>query len=233
MSESLVVIVRGVIGFFSLLIFARLLGKQQVSQLNLFEYILGITIGSIAATLTTDLSSSAWSHWIGLFIWCLLVLLMQLLSIKVPKLAEYLNGKPVLLIVNGKIMDKEMKTQRYSLADLLEQLRGKDIFNIHDVEFAVLETNGELTVLKKSQNQYATPHDMGISTGYIGLPTELIMYGKIMEDNLKKINLDTNWLMNELSKNNIINPEDVYLASINTKGELYIDLYQDNYSENI
>ncbi|WP_113675400.1 DUF421 domain-containing protein [Vallitalea guaymasensis] len=228
MNESIVVIVRGVIGFFSLLIFTRLLGKQQVSQLTLFEYILGITIGSMASTLTTDLSSAAWPHWVGLVVWATLVYLVQVLTLKFPVISEYINGKPRVLIANGKILEKNLKKLRYNLFELLEQLRMNNIFDINQVEFAVLETNGKLTVLKKSQFQFLTPKDMNLSTDYMGLSTELIYNGVVMEHNLEKIDLDEKWLDSQLKTRGIKNPLEVYLAVINTSGELYIDLYKDH-----
>jgi len=228
LNESLVVIVRGVIGFFSLLIFTRLLGKQQVSQLTLFEYILGITIGSMASTLTTDLSSAAWPHWVGLVVWAALVYLVQVLTIKFPILSEYINGKPRVLIANGKILEKNLKKLRYNLYELLEQLRINNVFDINQVEFAVLETNGKLTVLKKSQFQALTPKDMKISTEYMGLSTELIYNGVVMEHNLEKVELDEKWLNSQLKTRGIKDPQEVYLAVLNTSGELYIDLYKDH-----
>lgn len=227
MNEGLVVMVRGIIAFFTLLIFTRILGKQQVSQLTLFEYVLGITIGSTASTLTTDLSSSAWSHWVGLFIWSVLVYIMQLITMKFPKVMKYVNGSPELLIVNGKIMDEKMRILRYSLSDLLEQLRVKEIFDIRQVEFAVLETNGELTVLKKSQYQTVIAQDLGLVTQYQGIDHEIILNGIIIEENLKKVDLDKSWLLAELSKRKISSPQEVHLATLNTSGDLYIDLYQD------
>lgn len=227
MNEGIVVVVRGIIAFFSLLIFTRLLGKQQVSQLTLFEYILGITIGSMASTLTTDLSSAAWPHWVGLVVWALLVYLVQLMAIKFPKVSHYINGKPQILIANGKILETTMREIRYSLYDLLEQLRTNDIFDISQVEFAILETNGKLTVLKKSQYQPVTPKDMNISTDYQGISTEIIYNGIVLEHNLQKLNLDKIWLNNQLKSRGIKSCTEVYIAMLNTSGELYIDLYKD------
>src|SRR5690625_2352857 len=95
-NESLVVVVRSIIAFFTLLIFARILGKQQISQLTFFDYIAGITIGSIAASLTTDLTSRAWPHWVGLFMWALLVLIFQMVILKGRSLAKYVDGEPAI-----------------------------------------------------------------------------------------------------------------------------------------
>ena len=109
MNEGLVVFVRAIIAFFSLLIFAKILGKQQISQLTFFDYALGITIGSIAATLTTDLSSRAWPHFVGMLTWCLLGYLMEYITEKWRYAAKYIEGEPTIVIMNGKIMESALK----------------------------------------------------------------------------------------------------------------------------
>ena len=127
LNEALVVMVRGIIAFFTLLIFARLLGKQQISQLTFFDYVLGITIGSIAANLTTDLTSRAWPHWVGLAVWTILVLALQWLTLKWRYASKYIDGEPTVVIMNGKIMEDAMRKLRYRTSELLEQLRQKCI----------------------------------------------------------------------------------------------------------
>ena len=227
LNETLVVIVRGLIGFFSLLIFARLIGKQQVSQLTFFDYVFGITIGSIAATLTTDLTSRAWLHWVGLVTWTVVVLLVEVITLKSRPLAMMVDGEPVILIMNGHIMEKAMKQARFRLSDLLGELRKKNIFDLAEVEFAVLETSGQLSVLKKSQYQPVTPHDLNLPTTYKGMSTELIYDGKIVEQNLTDLKLDHQWLTAELEKQGIKDPAEVFVALLNTQGELFVDRYRD------
>jgi len=227
LNEAAVVFVRGIIAFFTLLIFARLLGKQQVSELTFFDYILGITIGSIAATLTTDLSSRAWPHWVGLATWTAAVWFLQWVSLRSRAVAKYINGEPVILIMNGQIMEKNLKKMRYTLDDLLIQLRHRGIFDLKEVEFALLETTGQLSVLKKSQYAPVTPHDLKIPTKYKGLSTELIYDGKVIDINLKRFNLDRAWLEQQLKAQGIQSPREVFLALLNTEGELYVNRYQD------
>ena len=111
MNEGLVVLVRSTIAFFSLLIFTRIIGKEQISQLTFFDYVLGISIGSIAASLTTDLSSRAWPHWIGLLTWAVLGYLMELITMKWRYAAKYLEGEPTIVIMNGKIMESALKAK--------------------------------------------------------------------------------------------------------------------------
>ncbi len=227
LNETLIVIVRGLIGFFSLLIFARVLGKQQISQLTFFDYVLGITIGSVAASLTTDLTSRAWLHWVGLITWSVVVFLLQIITIKSRPLAKHIDGEPVIVIMNGHLMNETMKKARYRTSDLLEQLRKKEVFDLSEVEFAVLETNGQLSVLKKSQYLPVTPQDLKIPTVYKGMSTELIYDGKIIEQNLKQVNLDRHWLEEELKKQGVTNPAEVFLALLNTQGNLFVDTYKD------
>ncbi len=228
LNEALVVMVRGIIAFFTLVIFARLLGKQQISQLTFFDYVLGITIGSIAANLTTDLTSRAWPHWVGLAVWTILVLALQWLTLKWRYASKYIDGEPTVVIMNGKIMEDAMRKLRYRTSELLEQLRQKNVFDISQVEFAVLEVNGQLSVLKKSQHQPVTPQDLNIPTDYQGIDTELIYDGVVVEQNLKQVNLDRAWLDNQLKNQGIYDPSEVFLANLNAQGNLYVDKYQDH-----
>lgn len=228
MNEGLMVVVRGIIGFLTLLIFARVLGKQQISQLTFFDYVLGITIGSTASTLTTDLTSRAWPHFVALVVWSLLCLGLQYISLKSKKASEYLDGSPSIVISDGKIMENEMKKYRYNLEDLLEQLRGKDIFDLNEVAYAILEKDGQLSVLKKAQYKPATPKDLNKSVQQSVIGTELIYDGKIQTDNLKNINKNEKWLMNELSKKGIKEPSEVFIAIYDINAGIFIDLYKDH-----
>lgn len=228
MNEGLVVAVRGIISFFTLLIFTRLLGKQQISQLNFFDYALGITIGSIAGSLTTDLSSRAWPHWVGLFTWTVLGFLVEYITLKSRYCSKVIDGEPVIIILNGMILEKALKRSRYRIADIMSLLRNKNIFNVSDVEYAIIEPSGQLSVLKKQEQQTVTKKDLNLPTSSKGIETELIYDGIIVEENLKNYNLDKKWLFEELSKRGINKAEEVFFAAINKKGELYIDKYEDH-----
>lgn len=228
MSEAAVVIVRSFIAFFTLLIFTRILGKQQVSQLTFFEYVLGITIGSIAGTLSVDLSSRAWPHWIGLLTWTFTVLILQKISLNWPKAAKYLTGKPAIVIMNGKILEENMQNMRYTLFDLLEQLREKNIFDLDQVAFAVLENNGELSVLLKPEYQPVTRSDLNLPPQAEGLSAEIIIGGKLIPEKLRQIGKDENWLKKELDKRGIKKYDEIFLATYNpAHATLYIDKYED------
>lgn len=228
MNEGLIVLVRGIISFFSLLIFARILGKQQISQLTFFDYILGITIGSTASTLTTDLTSRAWPHWVGLLTWSSLSLLLQYITLKSKKASDYLDDVPSVVIMDGKILEDAMRKSKYRLGELLEQLRDKGVFDLTQVAFAVLEKDGQLSVLKKAEYQPVTPKDMKLSVSKVALSSEIIYDGLIIDENLKNIKKDMNWLISQLKSNNISSPSEVFVASFTPPNTLYFDLYKDH-----
>lgn len=227
MSPNLVVCVRSAFAFITLFIYARVLGKQQISQLTFFEYVTGITIGSIAASMSTDLTSIGFHHFVGLTTWAALVLIIQVSVIRNRWLSKVLEGEPTIVIQNGHILESNLRATRYTYSDLMQQLRQKNIFSLLDIEFAVLEPNGELSVLPKSQKRPVTPEDLGIPTNYEGLSTELITDGKIVEQNLRQIQLDLNWLMQQLHSQGINDIRQVAFACIDSQGNLYVDKIKD------
>ncbi len=228
MSEGLVVAVRAVISFFTLLIFAKILGKQQLSQLAFFDYVLGITIGSIAAELTIDLSSRAWPHWVGLLTWAILGYLMEWITLKWRYAAKYIVGEPAVIIMNGKIMENVLRKMRFTVSDVMELLRNKDIFDLSQVDFAILESNGQLSVLRKPEYEPLTAKDMKISKKSSGISTELIYDGILIEENLRQLNKDTKWLMKQLKAQGIKDISEVFLATLNPAGSFYVDKYEDH-----
>ena len=228
MNEGLIVLVRGIIGFFTLLIFTRVLGKQQVSQLTFFDYVVGITIGSTASTLTTDLTSRAWPHWIGLLTWTILCLILQFITIKSKTAEKFLDGEPTIIITNGKILEQSMKKYRYTISDLLAQLRDKGIFDLDQIAYAVLEKDGQLSVLKKTECDPVTPKDLNIKTTTACIDYEIIYDGSIIQKNLIIINRNERWIINKLKKQGINDLSEVFLAIYNKTSGLHIDLYKDH-----
>lgn len=228
LNEAIVVFSRSLIAFFTLLIFARFLGKQQISQLTFFDYVLGITIGSIAASLSIDLESRAWPHWVGLATWTLTVFLIQYISVKSPVAAKLFVGEPVVVISNGKILEEAMGRLRYTTTDLMEELREKDVFDYSQVQFAVVESNGELSVLLKPEYQQPTIQDLNLTVPNSSMSAQLIYDGMIIRENLDAAGVDENWLIKQLKQQNIKHVSDVFLASYNSgSGTLYLDRYED------
>lgn len=226
MAEGLVVAFRAVVAFVTLMIFARLIGKTQVSQMTFFEYIFGITIGSAASTLTTSLNERPWPIWVGLAVWTILIILTQKITLRWHKISKALDGEPTIIIQNGKVIEENLLQAGYRTTDLLQQLREKNVFNIADVEFALLENSGHLSVLKKADKEPLTPADMQIPVSYQGLPTELIYDGVINKNNMSKLGLEERWLRDQLNQHGIFDVRQVSYAQIDAAGKLYIDLKQ-------
>jgi uncharacterized membrane protein YcaP (DUF421 family) len=228
LNEGLVAFVRAIIGFFSLLIFAKILGKQQISQLSFFDYVLGITIGSIAASLTTDLSSRAWPHFVGLFTWALLGYVMECITLKWRYASKYIDGEPTIIVMNGKIMENALRKMKYKVSDIMALLRNKDVFDLSQVDFAIIEPNGQLSVLKKPEYEPLTPKDMNILKAPTGISTELIYDGILIDQNLKQLNKTEKWIMDQLKMQEIKDVSEVFLATLTPSGSLYVDKYDDH-----
>lgn len=227
MNETSVVIVRSIIAFGTLLIFTRFLGKQTVSQITFFDYILGISIGSMAANLSADIATDAWPYWVGLFTWTVLVLCLQKVTMKWRQASIYFDGEPVIVIMDGEIMDEVMKKLRYRISDLQEQLREKGIFDLKEVDYAIVEKDGQISVLKKADYLPVTPRDLQLKSTYKGIGTELIYDGVLVRNNLHQLKKSEEWLMKELKNRGYTKISDIFLAIIDSNGMLFIDAYQD------
>lgn len=199
----------------------RIMGKRQIAQLQPFELVVAILIADLAAIPMENTGIPLISGIIPIFALLLAQITLSFLSLKSERIRAFICGSPNIIIENGKINYKELERERINLNDLLEQLRAKDMPNIADVEFAILETGGQLNVIPKSQKRPLTPNDLNLPTSYEGIPHTLIMDGHIHHQNLAKANLDIPWLMEQLEKKNL-NARDVFFASLDTQGNLEI-----------
>lgn len=226
MPLPLLAFIRGTVAFITLLILTRLMGKKQLSQLTFFDYIIGITIGSIAASFTTDLQVEAAVHFAGLITWALWEVVLGVITIHNRRIRKVIDGEPTVVVHNGKILESNLERMNYTLDDLRMQLREKDAFSLSEVEFALLEPNGALSVLKKPQHRSVTPQDLGLQTTSKGVAVELIMGGKVIDANLRQMNLSRKWLDEQLRQRGL-RLEQVYYAEVNAERELYIDVRDD------
>lgn len=228
MPEILEAVVRSAFGFIALLVLTRLVGKQQISHLTFYEFAAAITIGGITAELAGELDVSVWPIFAALATFATLTILAGYVSLQSRPLRKLIQGEPVVVVHNGKIMEGNMAQIRYNLDDLMGQLRNKNVFNIGDVEYAILETNGELSVLLKTQNQPLSPKDLKIPTQYQGVPSELVMDGEVIRQNLEQNKLSEEWLMAQLQMQGIYSIGEVAYASLDSSGKLYVDRRADN-----
>ncbi len=217
-------LLRVTVTFIVLLTLTRLLGKKQMSHLTFFNYITGITIGSVAANIISEHNKPFMDEFIGLTWWCILTALTGYINLKSGNIRAIIDGQPTILIKKGKILRHSLFSTRLNMDDLSMLLRNQNIFSITEVEYAVLEPNGSLSVMKKQPQQQITKADMKLpafTTNYI--PSEIIVDGKIIKHNLKELNLDKEWLQKQLRKQNIKSIKDVFYAEIQNDGTLFVD----------
>jgi uncharacterized membrane protein YcaP (DUF421 family) len=210
--------------YFFVLLGLRLMGKREIGKLSVFDLVISIMIAEVSAF---SLEDKAFALWKGTFIIAVLILLqigMSFTTLKSKRIRDLVEGRPTILIENGKINDKEMKRTRYSIDDLLTQIREKNIASVADVEFAVLETTGKLSVFPKAEKRPVVVEDLHLQTPKTNLPIPLIMDGKPIEANLRKIQKTQFWLKQQLKSYGIQEFRQVFYCSIDENGSLFVDL---------
>ncbi|RKD27206.1 Uncharacterized membrane protein YcaP, DUF421 family [Caminicella sporogenes DSM 14501] len=214
--------------FIFVVIAIRIMGKAELSELQPFELVVIIMIAELASIPMEDVNIPFINGIVSIFTLVFIQIIISIINLKSEKARAIICGKPSVLIEKGKIVEKELRNLRINMNDLIEQLRLKNFHNINDVEFAILETNGDLSVIPKSDKKPLTASDIGLSLENENLPMSIIIDGKINYNNLKKISLDFNWLYKELKKQNINDVTDILYASIDKNMNLNIHKKNEN-----
>ncbi len=225
MSEIMLILIRSIGAFLLLLLMARIMGKKQISQLTFFDYCVGITIGSIAATMSVDQNIKIVNGLLSLFIWGLFPIILAYIGMKSRIFSNITDGKATILIENGEVLEKNMRKNVLTINELILLLREKGVFKISDVEMAVLETNGQLSVMLKTDQQPVTPTTLAIHQEPEHGPSILIMDGKVLNKSLQKLGYSREWLAAEIQKQGAKDFKDVFMAQMDSKKNLYVDLY--------
>jgi len=228
MPEYLIVALRTVLSFLVLFTLARILGKKQISHLTFFDYVIGIVIGDMASTLALDTEMKIRNGLIGIVIYTLFSIIIAYGAIKSFKFRDLVESSPSILVKNGKIMEKSLFKHKLTYDDLMNGLREKGAFNLLEVEIAILETNGQISVMKKPEYQSLTPKDIGLSMEEDHAPSLIIIDGTLLEKRLNYLGYTRKWLLEEIKKQGASKIEDVFLAQINSNGNVYVDLYNDD-----
>ncbi|MEH7414970.1 DUF421 domain-containing protein [Neobacillus drentensis] len=226
MSVLVEIIIRTFTAFIILWIFVHILGKRTIFQKTYHLFIATITMGTIAGNLTFNYKIKFLYFILSFVIMGSVIFTLNKLSIKSQRFRERIAGKPVTLIQEGKILEESLQKTGFSIDMLKQALRGKDIFNIDEVDWALLEVNGTLSVLKKAEYQTITQKDLNRNPAPYNVPVELIMEGKLLLNNLSNSTYSEEWLNAELKKRKT-QVSDIAYAVVGTKGNLYIDLYRD------
>ena len=227
MAEAWIIFLQTLLSFAVLLVLTRMLGKQQVSQLTFYEYLNGITFGSIAANMATIEAEKVPAHLIGLITYGALTFGVSWLAMKNRKFRKAVAGEPVIVIQDGQILESNMRKMHLDLDELTTMLRSQGIFDYTELELAIVEQSGELSVLKKPAYQEATQGDLNMQEPSKGLAVEVIVDGQIIYENLRAMHLDGKWLMDKLKQHKIAHIREVCFATINKQHQLQYDLYDD------
>ncbi len=205
----------------TLFIITKIMGHKQLSQLDFFDYITGITIGSVAAELAIELEEP-WKPLVAMLIYGGASVVLNLITHKFPKSRKYINGSPTILMNDGKIYRQNLKKAKLDLSEFTLLCRENGYFNLNDIEMAVFETNGKLTVLPKSTVRPLEPGDINITPEQEYINTELIMDGRILDENLKRRGLDVTWLKKQLKEQGYKSEKEIFLGICDKNNRLYL-----------
>lgn len=183
-------IIKGILVYILALVLSKLIGIKIISQMNFFDFVMGVSIGSMIAKIIIDKDHVVFSGVIALIVFSLLTISTSYLNLKSYIARSIINAKTLILIENGRIIDKNIKKLRITINELMMKLREKDVFNIEDVQFAIMESNGQLSVLIKADKKPITPYDMNIKVKSLSLINDIIIDGKIVDKNLQIVGID-------------------------------------------
>lgn len=221
-----IIAIRGLGALVMLFVLTRILGKKQISQLTFFEYITGIVIGDLAGFMSTDVEAHYFHGIVALTIWFAVPLLAEKLSMKSQLIRKVLEGDGTVFIQRGKVLEGNLRKERYTSDELLEQLRTKGVFNPAEVEFAILEASGELSVMPKEEFKPLVRRDIGQKPKPVLPPQAVIKDGAVQQGGLAALGLDQAWLTQELERIGK-KVEDIFLAVAAQDGKMYLDYYKD------
>lgn len=218
--KMLITFIRSIFLYIIVLIVMRLMGKREIGQLQPFELAISIMIADLASTPMADAGIPLTNGIIPILALLVMHLIISILNIKSIKARAILCGKPAILIYRGKIDEKTLRKERFTVNELEERLRGNNIVNIKDVEYAILETSGQVTVIQKPEKKNVTVEDLKLESQYEGLSYDLVLDGKVMYENLKILKKDYEWLKKQVNKFGI-EPEQALLVTIDGKEEIF------------
>ena len=214
------IFVRTIIIYIFVLLVMRGMGKRQIGQMQPFELVIAMMIADLAATPMSEIGIPITYGLIPILGLLVMHILISIINLKSIKFRELICGKPRILIYRGKIDQTALKKENFTINELQERLRNNNITNLGEVEYAILETSGQVTVIQKPEKRSLTPEDMGIVPEYEGISYDLVIDGKIMYDNLNILNKDYKWLKNQTKKFNMT-PEEALIVTIDGKNQIF------------
>ncbi len=216
----LITFIRAIILYIVVLIVMRLMGKREIGQLQPFELAISIMIADLASVPMTELGIPITNGIIPILALLIMYTIISFLNMKNINIRRIISGQPSILIYRGKIDEEKLRKERITINELQERLRQNSIFSLSDVEYAILETSGQVTIIQKPEKKNPTMQDLNIQADYEGIPYDLVIDGKVMSDNLKAIGKDMIWLEKQL-KNFDAKPENTLIATIDGKNSFF------------
>ncbi len=229
MKEFITIIIRCIIALSVLFTITKILGKKQVSQLSLFDYVIGISIGNFAAEIIINMETKFLNGIFAMTMFGLIAYIVDLLTLKSIILRRIFMGVPTTLIQKGKILENNLKKVKFDVNDLLEECRSKGYFDIKEIEYAIMESKGTLSILPKGDYKPITIKDMNLKPKNQTLVANIIIDSKIMKKNLKNMNKTEEWLEQQLKEKGYPNKEKILLATLDTNEK--ITIYEKNNQE--
>lgn len=226
MSTFLDIIARTAVSFVLIMIIARIIGKHTITQLTYHDFVSSITLGALTANIAFNTYFKTWLLIASLLTFSGIAYIIAYITMKNRTLRKWFSGKPTVLIEGGKVLEHNLRKLKFSLDTLNQELREKDIFNIEEVEYAIIELNGKLSVLKKPEYRTVTRKDLSLPQVKDQFPIEVIMDGKVISENIQKSGISSTWLTQQLEKRKL-DVEQICYAVQGTNGKLFIDLYED------
>ena len=213
------ILLSALLSYAALFLCAKLIGRKQISQLDFMDYITGITIGSIAAELATDLENM-WKPLAAMAVYGLITWGMSAVGMRWPRSRKFLNGTPAIVMENGRLCRDVMKKAKLDLSEFMVMCRQQGYFSLKDIHTAVFEYNGKLTILPVSARRPATPEDMKLHPPQEMIPVEVIMDGRILGENLHRMGADEKWLTDQLHLMGVRSAKEVFLGLCDTNRQL-------------
>ena len=219
--EFLKVALTSLLSAVTLFVIAKFIGHKQMSQLDFFDYITSITIGSIGAELATELEKPL-KPFVAMLVYGTITVLLSLITSKFPKMRKVINGTPTIIMNNGKIYRKNMKKAKIDLSEFLVLCRQAGYFNLADIQTAIFEYNGRLTVLPVSTKRPLNPEDVKLTPRPEYISAEVIMDGRVLDENLKRMGVDIKWLENQIKKQGFKNVKEIFLGVCDRNKQLQL-----------
>lgn len=226
MKPWIIVLLRSISIFFLTLFLIRIMGKVNLSKTTPFKFVSYIVIAIIASLMSLGLIQNIIFGFISLAVWIVFSIALDYLSIKSNWVHDFINGRETILIKDSKIMEENLQKVRYTGEELLRDLRSKNAFNMADVEFAVMESTGELNILLKSDKKPVTAHDLKTKVATLSEPETVILDGTVLDEHLANRGLSREWLNSQLS-NYGVSIDNVFIGQVDSSGDLFIDLFDD------